>query len=902
MSTREISFNPTDDPLRQEVGLLGTLLGQVLQQYGAPGLYEQVEAVRQAAIARRSRGDSLGELEHQIRGLEPAIAGELVRAFSAFFSLTNLAEQVHRIRRRREYRSDPAAQQPGSLAQVVGHLASHGVTAEQAQELLRELQVVPVFTAHPTEATRRTLLAKEQHIARLLIDRIEHRGRPPDEERHLASELQREVALAWQTAEQAHVRPGVADEVEHTVFYFSEVIYQIIPALYEALAQAFRHAYHSEAVEDFAPTLVRFGSWVGGDMDGNPRVGASTIEAALERQRGLILERYRAEIRRLFDHLSHSLSRVTVTPEVLERIAQYRRRMPAVIIPARYEDMPYRVLLWLVWERLGEPMAGGEHAYRGPRELLADLELISASLQLHRSAGQQLVERLRCRVATFGFHLATLDLRQDALLHREVIAELLQDPGFVSEPAIERASVLRRLLTTSLPTIPTSLSEQAEHCLEVFRCVAKARVTHGDLAVGPYIISMATGADDVLAVLVLARCAGLQSPDGTTPLDVAPLLETVDDLERAGTTLETMLSDPCYREHLTQRGNQQLVMLGYSDSAKISGIAASRWTLYCAQEQLVRVADEAGVALSLFHGRGGTVGRGGSKPREAILSQPCGAVRAVLRVTEQGEIINAKYGLRDIAERTLELMTGAVLESMALCDRSAAPDPAWRSAMASMTAAARTSYQRGFGHDSDLLRYFYAATPIDVIQRLEIGSRPASRRSGRGIENLRAIPWVFAWTQSRHLLPGWFGIGEGLAAARAAHGLELLQEMTSRWPFFSTLLADVEMVLAKADMEIAALYAELAGELGRRVFPDLRQRFAETTELVLQLRGQQDLLEHEPVLRRAIALRNPYIDPMSIVQVDLLRRWRDGDRQDPELEQALFTTVRGIARGMRNTG
>ncbi len=907
---RDIVFRPEDEPLRQDVGFLGALLGDVLKEQGGDALYERVERTRRAAIRRR-QGDAAADrqLAESLAELEPDDARELVRAFSSYFSLVNLAEQVHRIRRRRDYLRADGTEQPGSLRAVVRTLAERGVDLERARSLVQALRITPVFTAHPTEATRRTILAKEQRLARLLVDRMEHSGMTPDERASLEGRLRAEVTITWQTDEQPAVRPSVADEVEHVVFYLSDVLYRVVPPLYEALSSALDETYGAGAGQNLATSLLRFGSWVGGDMDGNPNVGADTIMATLARQRELVLSRYREEVRQLFDHLSQSRTRVDFDDRLLERLDAYRELLPrtAAGMPSRYDEMPYRALLWLIWARLGATGEGSDEGYPDAAALAEDLELVATSLERHRGrhAGLFAVRRLERRVATFGFHLATLDLRDDALMHRRAVGALVDDGGFPDRPATERLARLRQALEAPAPASaidPASAPEEARRTLGALAAAGRARRRFGPDAVGPYIISMAAGADDVLAVLELARRAGLVDSSGRVELDVAPLFETVDDLDRCGRVLEAMLSEPAYRDHLGHRGNRQLVMLGYSDSSKFSGIAASRWALYRAQEELVAAAEEAGVHLTLFHGRGGTVGRGGSKPREAILADPCGAVHGQLRLTEQGEIIAAKYGLRGIAERTLELMTGAVLQVTSGCEPDAGPTQEWRQAMGTVASAGRQAYRDLVHDDPDFVPYFRSATPIDVIERLPIGSRPASRRSGHGVENLRAIPWVFSWTQSRHLLPGWYGVGAGLERALAEHGEAVLAEMAAGWPFFSNLLADVEMVLAKADMGIAERYATLAGEVGQRMFPRIRASFESTRDLVTRLQGVDDVLDDEPILKRSIMLRNPYVDPMSLVQVDLLRRWRATDRTDEGLLRALFATVRGIARGLRNTG
>jgi phosphoenolpyruvate carboxylase len=902
---RTIEFRPEDTPLRDDVSMLGHMLGELLVEQNGVELFQHVEEARRAAITRRETESPITELEAALNDLGPAMSRGVVRAFSAYFTLTNLAEQVHRIRRRRTYLSTRSTPQPASLDDVVARLKHLGMSRRQVCDLFSGTIFSPVFTAHPTQATRRTILGKEQRIATLLTDRVEQPVRTPMEDRKLLERLRSEATLIWQTEEQPVARPSVGDEVESVVFVLTEVLYRAVPAFFEAFRAALEAHWGAGAARGVAGPNLRFGSWVGGDMDGNPNVDAETIRNTLERHRHLVIALYRDEVRRLYDHLSQGASRVRVDPRIGQRVALYSRTMPGTedTIHERHRSMPYRVFLWMIWERLGATETDSGHGYPGVHEFVDDLELIAASLRDNQgsAAGLGLVRRLLERVRTFGFHLATLDLRQDALAHRQACAQLLDDADFVdSEPEVR----IQRL--QSYLEQPTERRDAPDgplrRALDVFRTADECRRRFGGKAIGPMIISMAEGPDDVLAVLALARAAGVRDHNAGLDLDVAPLFETVDDLEAAGATMKGMLDNPLYRRHLDSRSGRQIVMLGYSDSSKISGLAASRWALHQAQEDLVRISEAAGVGLTLFHGRGGTVGRGGSKPRDGVLATPCGAVRGRLRVTEQGEIITAKYGLRSIAERSLEVAVGAVVEATATCDGTARPDPAWRDVMRTVAQEGRRAYDDLVHNHPDFIDYFRAATPIDVIERLGLGSRPASRRSGGGVENLRAIPWVFSWTQNRHLLPGWYGVGAGLEAAILAHGRDLLLEMAARWRFFSTLLGDVSMVLAKADIEIGAAYAALAGRAGERVFPIVRDAHATTCRIVLDLREEKNLLDHEPQLQRSIRLRNPYIDPMSLIQVDLLRKWRATDRTDQDLELALFETVRGIARGLRNTG
>jgi phosphoenolpyruvate carboxylase len=880
-------------------------LGEVLREQGGEELFERVEASRLLARRRRA-GDPLAESElaELLRGLPAALASEVVRAFSAYFGLVNLAEQVHRLRRRREHLRKGA--QPGSIEAVLRSLQAQGLDARAAQAMLASLKLEPVFTAHPTEAVRRTLLDKEQRIARVLVDRIERRAMTPGEERALLATLQNEVTIAWQTEEHAALAPMVADEVDHVLFYLSEVVYRVVPSFYESLDDAWRAVFGTEEAHRQPGGILQFGSWVGGDMDGNPNVGPATIRDTLSRQRELVLSRYRDEARGLSRRLSQSLSRVYANPELLALVHRYQRELPDSFaqIPERYRDMPYRVLLQLIAARLEATAKEQPTGYASADELCCDLDIVRESLSKHSGphAGVFWLDRFSRRVETFGFHLATLDVRQDAWILRKSVAALLGAPGLASAPAEERTLRIARALEEGAVPRVADLPDDAARMLETLRAIADARATYGSRAIGPFVVSMAQSEADALAVLYLARCAGLVDERGGVPLDVAPLFETVPDLERASTVLHELLRHPAYRAHLARRGNQQVVMLGYSDSGKDSGIAASRWALYNAQKALVETAKQAGVDLTLFHGRGGTVSRGGGKTREAVLAQPRGTVGGRLRVTEQGEIIHAKYGLRGIAARTLDLLCGAVMEASWLERRPDEVPEIWTKIADHIGQKSRNAYRGLVYEDPDLLPYFRLATPIDVIERLRIGSRPQSRREQRGIEDLRAIPWVFAWTQSRHIIPGWFGVGTGLESAAEVFGLEELQAMAQGWPFFRNLLSDVEMVLAKADISIAARYADLAGDIGQRVFPKIRAEFERTVRWSCAAQKTSELLERDPVLRRAIRLRNPYVDPMSLLQVDLLARWRQGDRRDAGLERTLFTTVKGIARGLQNTG
>jgi phosphoenolpyruvate carboxylase len=562
--------------------------------------------------------------------------------------------------------------------------------------------------------------------------------------------------------------------------------------------------------------------------------------------------------------------------------------------------MPYRQLLHLMRARLAATADGDTGAYADADAFVADLQIIDLSLQHHRGehAGRFALQRVLWRARTFGFHLATLDLRQDSATHDAAIAALLGDAQWSQRPPAERLPRLHALIEGEAPAQADAAA--AAPTLDVLRTVREARVGYGTHAFGPYIISMSRSAADALAVLALARVAGCVE-DGAVPLDVAPLFETIDDLRAAPEIMRALFADPVYRRHLQARGDRQTVMLGYSDSAKDGGILASRWSLQRAQAELLELSQQAGVRIVFFHGRGGSVSRGGGKTERAVIAAPRGSVDGVLRVTEQGEVIHRKYGIRALALRNLEQATAAVLRA-SLRPRPPEPREArWRELATELSQVSRAHYRTLVHERADFPDYFRAATPIDVIERLHLGSRPSKRRDG-GIEALRAIPWVFAWSQNRSGLTGWYGVGAALAHGIATHGIETMQAMARDWPFFAAMLDDIEMLMAKSDLAIFERYSRLAGPLHTAYFPGIAEEFERTGETLLALRGRRQLLQDDYRLRLSIRLRNPYVDPISLLQVELLQRWRAGDRGDEALFRSLVTTVNGIAAGIQNTG
>ncbi len=901
-----IQFPAKDQGLREDVHALGFLIGETLRDQGGEEFFQLVEGDRIAAIRRRDGlvDGNADDLQARTEGRSPSSATDLTRAFSIWFQAVNTAEKVHRVRRRRQYLNDSSTAQPGGIADCIARLQRDGLPLEKTLELIASMSIEPVFTAHPTESTRRTILRKQQHIAQDLLDRLKP-GLTQTESETLWARVRLEITSIWQTED--HPREGltVADEREHVLFYLVEILYRVVPLFYEEVETALAQAYAVPVDSLDVPSILHFGSWVGGDMDGNADVHGKTIRETLHRHQQVIVSTYFEECGQLAETLSQSANRVAVGAALARRIEAYGAVLPGAqeLAPARHDRQPYRIFFGQIRERLKATYDGRPNAYQGSDELLADLQLAADSLTANRGrhAGYFLVRRFIRRVRTFGFHLATLDVTQHAHVHDEVIAQGLGLPEWPTLAPQERLRQLRDILARDQG--PTGTFDAiGRRSLWVFEAIAQARHKYGGRAIGEYIVSGAQGPEDVLAVLLLARWADITDKrTGECPLDVAPLLESIAALESAGDVLRALHEEPSYRRHLGARGNRQQVVIGYSDTNKEGGIAASRWALQVAQIHLLEAARAAGINLTLFHGRGGTPPRGGGRTEYLVEAAPHGAIRGVLRLTEQGEVVNQSYGLRPIAMRTLERTFAAVALATAHSDQAPAP-PAQRAAMRTIAARSLEAYRHLAFGNPQFFEYFRAATPLDVIERMHIGSRPAMRAGGSGLGALRAIPWVFAWTQSRHMLPGWFGFGTGLAAAFEEHGEEVLGNMLVQWPFFQHLLDDVEAMLARTDLDIAAHYDALAGDALRPQAAPIQREFELTVGHVLRLRGAARLVDSDPTLQRSIKLRNPYIDPMHLMQVDLLKRWRATGRRDQALFGALRVTISGIAQGLQATG
>ncbi len=911
----ESGASGASEALRRDVRRLGQMLGETLRAQEGQEFFEKEEQIRGLAKLRRKEGRRrrTEALIAAIGSLDERAQEGIARAFAHYFQLVNLAEQHHRVRRRREVLREGVFQ-TGSLAAVVPTLPARA-SLHEISVLLSRASIELVFTAHPTEAQRRTVLDKHRRMAKAMggLDRVDL---TPDERARCTSLLRQEITILWQTDEVRHERPRVADEVKNALFYLEEILYPLVPRIYERLESILALAYGTN-IE--VPPLLRFGSWVGADMDGNPNVTAAiAVDTALAhaaRATGLHVR----ELGRLGDILSQSTRCIGVSQELLASIERDRDALPmlADTVEPRTHHEPYRRKLRWMEARLGLTRDAflrarqGEstewrQGYRSPRELLDDLAILERSLEENKGQGAGLssVRAFRRRVEVFGFHLAELDVRVPAAWIRKAAEDAV---GTANLEELRRAIEEDRAVS-----LPSGLGMNAMEALASMRRRVTAKSGES------FIMSMTRGLNDMLGALLLARATGLYRPDeGIAALSIVPLFETLEDLERCPREMDRAMSDPTYARYLALRGREQEVMLGYSDSNKDAGILAASFALYRAQKGLVEVGRKHGMAVKIFHGRGGSIGRGGGPAQRAIEGLPPGALEGRFKVTEQGEVIGWKYLLPEIAERNLEIVLGGVLS--ASCGQSTQPSAEelalYEEAFEQVSVSSLETY-RALIRSPELLSYFEEATPIAEIGTLPLGSRPARRTSGaptegavkRSLDDLRAIPWVFAWTQSRHMLPGWFGAGRALSELVRKRGLSFVRSMRARWPFFAVLLDAVAVSLATADLPIAREYATLVSDRASssRIFFRIALDHARATRAICSILDQPSLLAHQPVLARSIELRNPYVDPLSFLQVELLRRKRAlaarGEKVPAALDRAILLTINGIAAGLRNTG
>ena len=914
-------------PLRRDVRSLGTLLGEVLREQAGDEVFDLVEQLRKLAIERReadfdqdtaTANSRLQQALFLVHGLSTRTAYLLARAFGFYFELINLAETNHRKRRRLATTLDASKPpQRGSLQGTLRRMRESGYNADEALELLNRVCVTPVFTAHPTEVARRSVMFKRQRIA-LLLEALDRLPNTEVELQRLERDLLTEITALWQTDDVRSERPAVRDEVRMALDYYDASIFETVPALYEEVALAVEKEYGVALRLTDLPTMVRFGSWIGGDRDGNPYVTPEVTRESLSMSRALLEKHYRARLAEALQQIAVSTQQTGVSTDLQAGIDAYLALLPAeaASLAARFQHEQVRLMLACMLLRMGGTPSisyasqQGERlpGYADAKELERDLLLVRDALRQHRGerVARRWIDPLIVEVRTYGLHLQTLDLRQHAKVHAAAVDEL---SAWTSREGVD-----------SLPAAPSAMTAEV---VDTFRTVAEIK-RHGDPeSIRQYVISGATSAEDVFAVLWLARMGGVPVEGDAAKADpgmlVAPLFESIEDLQNAPAICRELWTAPAYQPLLEAWGRRQEVMLGYSDSNKDGGMIASTWEIYKAHRAVHEVARECGVQLRLFHGRGGTVGRGGGPTHRALYAQPLDSFSGAFRITEQGEVLNWKYSDVVLAERNLELMIAASLDAIARPDLRrcrAAQDcsghltgemlPAWEETMDELSAVSFARYRADILDNPDTYDYFQQATPVAELEHAKIGSRPAKRGGKKSLGDLRAIPWVFGWMQSRHLVPAWYGVGTALENYARDHvdGLDRLRTMLKDFPLFLDMLRNIETALAKSDFGIARLYASIMPDapVRERLFAMLEAEFQRTRSMVLLIGGQSELLEGNAVLARSIRLRNPYVDPISWIQVELLRRKRAGDGEATTLNRAITATINGISAGLRNTG
>jgi len=907
-----------DAPLRDDIRLLGRILGDTLREQEGEATYELIEKVRRTAVRFRKTQDERDGalLDEMLDALSPEETLLVVRAFSYFSQLSNIAEDLHHNRRRRAHLKAGSPPQEGSLQLVLDHVEEKQLGIEAVQAFFDKALISPVLTAHPTEVQRKSILNCQLIISSLLDER-DRLDMTPEELEDNEEKLHRFVLILWSTRMLRTTKLSVQDEVKNGLSFYDYTFLREIPRLYAGLEKQIE-ARFGKRIE--LPPFLRVGSWIGGDRDGNPFVTHEVMLDAAQRHSGTVMDYYLAETNLLSARLSLSNRLVDVSPE----LAVFAEQSPDKEVSR--EDEPYRRALLAVYarlvattEQLGHhvqhlhPVSKEVVPYANAQEFIADLDIVIHSLEhhgaLYLSRGR--MAYLRRAAEVFGFHLAPLDMRQHSAIHEQTVGELLANAGVADYAKLDEAGRRQVLLTALQAGKPLAadlegFSDVPKSELNLMRAAADIHRRFGHNALPNYIISKTDAVSDLLEVALMVQQSGLLNGN-ELHINIIPLFETIEDLRGCGIIMDELFSIPFYRELLKSRNNTQEVMLGYSDSNKDGGYLTANWELYKAEVELVKVFEKHGIELRLFHGRGGTVGRGGGPSYQAILAQPPGSVNAQIRITEQGEVISSKYSDPEIGRRNLEILVAATMEATMVHhhgDDSTMPE--FHRIMEGMSRDAFAAYRKLVYETPGFTDYFFAATPIREIAELNIGSRPSARRATQNIEDLRAIPWVFSWSLNRAILPGWFGFGSAVKqfiAREGEAGLKQLQAMNANWAFFRGLLSNMDMVLSKTDMGIASRYAELVPDeaLRARIFGAIEAEWQTTIEMLFAITGAQHLLEDNPTLARSLTTRTPYIDPLNHLQVALLYRHRAGD-SDEKVKRAIHLTINGIAAGLRNSG
>jgi phosphoenolpyruvate carboxylase len=898
---RDTSTDLTTPALSADIRLLGNLLGVVIREQHGDTAFDLVEHIRASAKDRRRGNDeATAQMIRTIRHLSLDSRRVLIKAFSNYFQLINIAEDQQRIRVLRQ--REGSGHLDESIYDAVSTLHEAGITAEQMQALLNQLRVRLVLTAHPSEAKRKEVLIKLRQIADLMATR-DLQALLPREQAAIETTLLEEVEELWQTRPTRASRTTVADEVDFGLYFITSVIMDVVIGIYDELQGALE-THYPDADWTNPPGLLRFASWIGGDRDGNPNVTSDVTLQTLRTLRDAARQVYRAEVTYLREHLTQAEDEVDVSDALLEAVQSHGE------VAGLYPGEIYRQQMEIIRRKLEKD------TYTTSRELLDDLLIVQDSLRDHRGehVGSGALLRLIRKVRLFGLHLVPLDIREDARLHAAALDELFRHYGlaekYLDMPEADKQALLTREIVNPrpfFPVDPTPFSDTTQRVIATWRMIATAHNLYTPIVIDSVIASMSQQPSDILAMLMLASEVGIQND-----VDLVPLFETIDDLHAAPSIMTALFNNPEYRKYLdargVRRGPRQQVMLGYSDSSKDGGYLASNWNLYVAQQTLTETCLAHGISLHLFHGRGGSIGRGGGPTNRAILSQPPMSLRGGIKITEQGEVIAYRYGNAAIARRHLHQVMHASLVALGIPQEHEVR-PEWREAMDALSEAGRVAYRQFVYDTPGFIEYWQQATPINELSRLPISSRPARRKSGGGFADMRAIPWVFSWMQSRAIMPSWYGVGTALEqfSAQADGNLDRLREMYRRWPFFKAVIENEQLDVAKADMGIAELYASLVPDASvrDRIFTQMREEHERACRMIAHILEQDEILDNMPVIQRSIERRNPYVDPLNFIQVDLLRQLRQLEPDSPEYEStlsAVLATVNGVAAGLKVTG
>lgn len=920
MST-DLKVNDSSLPLRRDVKLLGQILGEILVSHGGTELLDKVEKIRIMCKTLRTQFDQdiYSELKQEITNLSSPMRKQVIRAFSMYFHLINIAEQNHRIRRKRQYHlEDDTIVQPDSIESAILSLKENNISENMIQDVLNKLSLELVITAHPTEAAKRSILEIQQRIA-VILKKLDLPLLTKRERQKLEESLFNEVTILWQTDELRHNKPTVLDEVRNGLYYFDQTLFEVLPEIHREVENCLEKNYSTNKWD--VPNFLKFGSWIGGDRDGNPNVTPDVTWATLQKQRKLVLKKYKNVLVDLMKRYSHSTTRVEVSTELIQSLDVEEDKFLTDDKKWPIKSEVYRRKFAIIIERLKQ-VGKSDLGYLSAEELLEDLYLVQRSLNNHHPAAHELktIQKLIRQVQLFGFHLATLDIRNHSGEHEAAMTEILRkvriSDNYAQLSEDEKVKLLESILMDPRPLLLLNedYTPETQQMIQVFQMIRNAHKEFGTRSISVYLVSMTKSPSDLLEVLVFAKEAGIYRlhADGTVEnqLNVAPLLETIDDLTAGPEIMETLFQMSVYRNHLEVMNNQQEIMLGYSDGSKDGGTLTANWKLYKAQLEIHEMAKKYQIGLKFFHGRGGSLGRGGGPLNKSLLSQPAETIGDGVKITEQGEVLSSRYLLEDIAYRSLEQATSTLMLATAHVSKEAEHgnlrDELWEIAIEEISSVALKKYQSLVFGDSDFLTYFNEATPLRELGDLNIGSRPMSRKNRGRFEDLRAIPWVFAWTQSRQLLPAWYAAGTGLDsyASKSEQNLQQLKQMYEKWPFFRSTIDNLQMALMKADITTAKEYLSLVEDqkIAERIFSNILEEYEKTKEVLLKITGDKELLDHTPNIKDSVYRRNPYVDPLNFLQVELIKQLRNQDEPSEELITEVLLTISGISAGLRNTG